>query len=112
MASEAALPLRGQKRGRAAINTDLGLPALGLPARKSTVGKAQARGRALNLTPERFAEKSRPNDLFFVPMPQHLMPAAFGAAQPFREPAAVTLAGSSAPSTARSGVDHLAAESA
>jgi hypothetical protein len=64
MASEAALPLRGQERGRAGINADLGLPA-----KKRMVGKTPARGRALNLTPERFAEKSRPNDLFFAPMP-------------------------------------------
>jgi hypothetical protein len=61
MASETALPLRGPKRGRAGINADLGVP--------SKVGKAPARGRALNLTPERFAEISRPNDLFFAPLP-------------------------------------------
>jgi hypothetical protein len=60
MASEAALPLRGPKRGTAGINAALGVPA--------KVGKAPARGRALNLTPQRFAEKSRPNHLFFAPL--------------------------------------------
>ena len=68
MASEAALPLRGPKRGRARINVDLRGPS-----KKRIVGKVPARGRALNLTPERFAEISRPNDLLFAPMPQCLV---------------------------------------
>ena len=64
MASKAALPLRGPKRGTASINTALGVP--------TKVGKAPARGRALNLIPQRFAEKSRPNHLFFGPLPQRV----------------------------------------